>query len=125
MGWTSSASKNDCVLTAISNLTGIPYSEVETGRALVNGRSAAGATYTHSIAPILDLLGWRIASETKGVRPAINYPCLFRCANGPRSKMGHLVAVVGGICYETDGTSWNPQARKVWQMTCYYVVRKG
>lgn len=121
----SSQKHNDCVLTAIATLTGKDYAEIDSLRnSYPQSISPGGGTYTSFVPLFMDKLGYRLV-QVKGERPAINTPCLFRMAKGPRSKVGHLVAVIDGLCYEASGRVWNPRDFKCFQMECFYLYKKG
>lgn len=119
MAWSTGQQSNDCVLTAISNFTGIDYEKVAQARVKANAINPRNnATVSSKLPDILKELGYN-AIQIKGCRPTGD--CLFRFTSGPRSKMGHMTAHVAGQCWENDGSSWNPKERKLWNMICTYI----
>lgn len=122
MSWTSSQQKNDCVLTAISNLLGIPYADVEVARELVKGKGPMGGTFNRSIPDILNLLGYRVV--VKECKIPANTPCLYSFHFSPRGMVGHMVAVIDGVAIEQDGRTWKVSERKTFRQSCHYVYPK-
>lgn len=121
--FTSSKAKNDCVLTAISNLTGKPYTEVWQAREDCNGtlqnHKNAGATINSKIPDIVNKLGYRVVIDN-GL-PCDNQACLFSYTSGPRSKCGHMVAVIDGYAIEDNGFHWSITNRRLWNRKSYYL----
>lgn len=117
---TSSRNRNDCAITAISNLTGLSYEQVWQAREDCKVVAKNGGTITVGIHAICIKLGFRPVVDN-GTNPASNMNCLFNFFYSPKGLTGHMVAVIDGVCIESNGVTWKPASKRLWRKACTYL----